>query len=96
MHSEGRLKQRDFDGLRALLNSWDPIGVYQADPSELLEWPEDEYDCLLSPLVSQLQRGASRVDVADFLRHELQHHFGVVAPATDVVDELFAWWETVR
>jgi hypothetical protein len=92
MHPEGRLKQRDLDGVRAVLNAWDPIGVYQ-HPAEPLQWPEDEYDCLRWPLVSLLQQSASRLEVAAFLRKELQQHFGVDAPITDdLLNELFAWW----
>lgn len=100
MDHEGRLKQRDLDGLRAVLNAWDPIGVYQSESAgegEPLEWPEDEYDCLRWPLVSLLQRNASRSHVAEFLRNELRHHFGLDASVTEeVLDQLFVWWQTVR
>lgn len=100
MGSHGRLKERDLDGLRAILNAWDPIGVYLHEPAGgdgYPEWPEDEYDCLRWPLVSRLEQGATRIDLDDFLRHELHHHFGVNGSVTeDVLDQLFAWWETVR
>ena len=100
MDSEGHLKERDLEGLRAVLNVWDPIGVYQSEsPSEdeAVEWPEDEYDCLRWPLVSRLHRGASRLEIAGFLRSELHDHFGVDALVThQVLDDLFAWWEIRR
>jgi hypothetical protein len=100
MDSHGRLKERDLDGLRAVLNAWDPIGVYLPDPADRdghPEWPEDEYDCLRWPLVSRLERGATRIEIADFLRHELRSHFGVNGSVTDdALDQLLAWWETVR
>jgi hypothetical protein len=36
--------------LRYLLNRWDPIGVYD----EKEDFPPDEYDCLLAPILSRL------------------------------------------
>jgi hypothetical protein len=44
------------DELRYLLNRWDPIGIYD----ESLDFPPDEYDCLLGPLLiraSEFARG---------------------------------------
>jgi hypothetical protein len=40
------------DNLRYLLNEWDPIGV-----ADLVQ---DEYDCLIGPILSRLTRGAER------------------------------------
>jgi len=98
MHPEVHLEQREVNGLRVVLNAWDPIGVYQPSaPGEpdSIDWPEDEYDCLRSPLVSRLESGASRLEIADFLRNELHDHFGVTAPITDdLLDGLFEWWKT--
>jgi hypothetical protein len=73
--------------LRRLLNEWDPIGV--ADDVQ------DEYDCMLAPLLQQLGSGAGRTEIGEFLRHELEDHFGLDpvglrpdAVAARVVD----WW----
>ena len=41
------------DELRYLLNRWDPIGVYD----ETLNFPPDEYDCMIAPLLTRLSRG---------------------------------------
>jgi hypothetical protein len=91
MDSERRLTERDLSGLRVVLNEWDPIGVIGADS----DGPEDEYDCLRWPLVSRFQRGASRTEVANFLREELQDHFGLNGSVSDeTIDRLFSWWET--
>ncbi|AVV46551.1 hypothetical protein PYK79_23370 [Streptomyces sp. ID05-04B] len=75
------------DGLRHLLNEWDPIGV--ADDVQ------DEYDCMLAPLLQRLRAGADRTEIGDFLKHELEDHFGVDplgllpdAMAVRVID----WW----
>ncbi len=38
------------DKLRYLLNRWDPIGIYD----ERLDFPPDEYDCLIGPLLARL------------------------------------------
>ncbi|MHC3394402.1 hypothetical protein ACLQ2E_33820 [Streptomyces lavendulocolor] len=77
-----------FEGdLRSLLNEWDPIGV--ADDVQ------DEYDCMLAPLLQQLRSGAGRSEIAEFLRHELEDHFGLdpLGPGPDAVAaRVVAWW----
>ncbi|MGA5565118.1 hypothetical protein ACPCUV_28680 [Streptomyces platensis] len=77
-------------GLRRLLNEWDPIGV--ADEVQ------DEYDCMLAPLLQRLRRGADQGGIGKFLRQELEDHFGLDslglrpdAMAVRVID----WWATV-
>ncbi|AJF70255.1 hypothetical protein [Streptomyces vietnamensis] len=76
--------------LRHLLNEWDPIGV--ADDVQ------DEYDCMLAPLLQRLRGGADQADIGAFLRQELEDHFGLDplglrpdAMAARVID----WWATV-
>jgi hypothetical protein len=84
-----RLTERDLGRLRAVLNGWDPIGI-----RELPGAPGDEYDCLLWPLASRLDRGASRREIMEFLEHELAHHFGIVAVVPDqILDRVVTWWE---
>ncbi len=40
----------DLQGeLRYLLNRWDPIGIYD----EELDFPPDEYDCLIGPILTR-------------------------------------------
>ncbi len=75
------------DGLRHLLNEWDPIGV--------VDDVQDEYDCMLAPLLKRLRSGADRSEIGEFLRHELEDHFGLDAlglrpdaMAVRVID----WW----
>lgn len=65
--------ERPVTAVRALLNGWDPIGVVRAGG------PEDEYDCLIAPILDRLVRGTSPGDLAAFLRHELDEHFGLDA-----------------
>ena len=100
MEPEARLQQRDLDGLRAVLNAWDPIGVYllvASDGGEPVSWPEDEYGCLRPSLISLFRRGASRDEITAFLQSELHHHFGLDATVTDdVVDRLSDWWATAE
>lgn len=62
---------RPVAALREILNRWDPIGVVGADG------PQDEYDCLIAPVLEHLGRGATPADLAAFLRHELVDHFGL-------------------
>ncbi|MEU0372009.1 hypothetical protein ABZ070_17440 [Streptomyces sp. NPDC006283] len=75
------------NGLRLLLNEWDPIGV--ADDVQ------DEYDCMLAPLLRQLRSGANQMEIGAFLRHELEDHFGLdplgLCPEA-MAARVIAWW----
>src|SRR5206468_6841739 len=56
--SKQELRQR-FSQLNALMCEWDPIEV-MTDPN----WPRDEYECLVGPLLTLLQSGASDAQIA--------------------------------
>ncbi|AWZ09033.1 MULTISPECIES: hypothetical protein [unclassified Streptomyces] len=75
------------NALRHLLNEWDPIGV--ADDVQ------DEYDCMLAPLLQRLHGGANQTEIGVFLRHELEDHFGLdplgLRPEA-MAARLVAWW----
>ncbi|MFF9212940.1 MULTISPECIES: hypothetical protein [unclassified Streptomyces] len=76
--------------LRHLLNEWDPIGV--ADDVQ------DEYDCMLAPLLQRLRGRANQTEIGDFLRHELEDHFGLdplVSQPEAMAARVIAWWTTV-
>jgi len=76
--------------LRCLLNEWDPIGV-----ADLVS---DEYDCLIAPLLSKLSAGDGWSLIFEFLRHELEDHFGLEPDVLDVdgmASRLVAWWTAV-
>jgi hypothetical protein len=62
-------KDRPVTAVRDLLNTWDPIGV--------IDLVQDEYDCLIAPILDQLDDGADGPQIAVFLRDELEHHFGL-------------------
>ncbi|MFF3994403.1 hypothetical protein ACFYX8_13975 [Streptomyces cyaneofuscatus] len=83
MRSWNTSAQKD---LRRLLNEWDPIGV--ADDVQ------DEYDCLIGPLFRKLHGGADRAEVGEFLRHELEDHFGLPSsrPPEALAIRVIAWW----
>ncbi len=77
-------------GLRQLVWEWDPIGV--ADFA-----PNDEYDCMLGPLLTRLNAGAEEPEIRDFLRHELEDHFGLSVAQDEVEAEasrIISWWTT--
>ena len=73
--------------IRALLWEWDPIGV--ADLA-----PDDEYDCMIAPLVALLSADADRPALASCLLHHLHSHFGL-EPAhgqiEEIADRLVSW-----
>jgi hypothetical protein len=58
--------------LRDLLNEWDFIGVMD-DP----DWPRDEYECLIEPLIQRLESGQTVPELAQFLEDNLRDHFGM-------------------
>jgi hypothetical protein len=78
-------------GLRRLLNEWDPIGV--ADDVQ------DEYDCMLAPLLQRLRSGADRTEIGAFLRDELEDHFGLdprwLRPE-DMAARVIVWWSSAE
>jgi len=79
------------DELRYLLNRWDPIGIYD----EALNFPPDEYDCLIAPLLTRLARHDNRASLSENLWYEMEDHFGLdpVRCGTDhFADKLLTWY----
>ncbi|WP_046501495.1 hypothetical protein [Streptomyces odonnellii] len=75
------------NSLRHLLNEWDPIGV--------AENAQDEYDCMLTPLLQRFRGGADQTEIRDFLRHELEAHFGLTplpSEPEEMTVRLMSWW----
>lgn len=68
-HSGPGTEERPVTAIRDLLNAWDPIGV--------IDLVQDEYDCLIAPILDQLDDGADASQLASFLRDQLEHHFGL-------------------
>jgi hypothetical protein len=78
--------------LRHILNLWDPIGIYD----EKTDYPPDEYDCMIAPLISRLDDGADRAAISEFLWNEVREHYGldpVYAHTDEVADTLVAWFK---
>jgi hypothetical protein len=81
-----------FAELRDLLCEFDPIGVMDE-----AEWPRDEYDCMIGPLVTMLQANASKSDLADFIEQEITDHFGLEsdhASAEKFAGQLDSWYKS--
>lgn len=79
--------------LGALVNAWDPIGVFDDDEED--GWPSDEYDCLVGPLLSRLASGAGAQEIREYLAHELVHHFGLgpgMATSTEFPERVVRWY----
>jgi hypothetical protein len=63
--------------------------------TKLLDFPANEYDCLLGPLLTRLARSDSRASLSEYLWHEAEDHFGLdpVRCGTDkFADQLLAWY----
>jgi len=75
--------------LRQRVLAWDPIGVADAPEAQ------DEYDCLISPLLHRLHERASARDLGDWLISEMKEHFGMTADderERRLASDLVAWW----
>ena len=75
--------------LRRMLNEWDFIGVREFSTHD------DEYDCLLGPLLARLASGADDEAVARFLHNEIETHFGLDSGGIDVAGfatTTVTWW----
>ena len=76
--------------MRAILVAWDPLG----------DSPEDEYDCLVDHIVSELHNGQTQEhDIATVISSELQQHFGVTASAegtVKVAGQIAAYWRSLK
>jgi hypothetical protein len=78
--------------LRQLLQRWDPIGV--ADFA-----PDDEYDCMIAPLLTRLLAGAGRSELKEFLGREMEDHFGLEPGRYEVdsfASRLVEWWAAIE
>jgi hypothetical protein len=76
--------------LRALLNGWDPISIVGD------RRPDDEYDCLLWPLMRLLEGGATARDLMHYLEQELTEHFGLSAApqgSLQFAERVKRWYE---
>lgn len=74
--------------LRPIMFRWDAIGLVE-------EFPEDEYDCVVFPVLRQLQNGADVDELAAWLGDFAKDHFGVISsPKADrrAAAELMRWW----
>ena len=71
----------------SLLNAWDPIGVADV--------VDDEYDCLIGPILTKLSAGATAVEMSEFVWFELADHLGL-DPSAHAADRfgasLVAWF----
>lgn len=75
-------------GVRALLMKWDAIGV--ADVVEC----QDEYDCMIGPLLGHIRNGADAVFLHDWIARERVNHFGLnpdFGADRKLADALVSW-----
>jgi hypothetical protein len=75
MKKDKEIKQKydsDFERLRELVNSFDPLFLIDIGA------PEDEYDSLTEKILSNVYDGKTKIEMTNLVRHEIQHHFGLV------------------
>jgi hypothetical protein len=58
--------------------------------------PEDEYECLVGPLMRMLENDISPVEIASYLSRHIPDHFGVSPPegAQDFAEVISKWFLT--
>jgi hypothetical protein len=77
-------------GLQDLIDEWDPVGLLK------LGAPKDEYDCLVAPILSRLERGESSDQLAAWLGSHIADHFGVpCADAHRFAAKALAWHDAL-
>lgn len=60
------------------------------------DWPRDEYDCLVGPLLTLLASEASKEEIARYLRKEIDEHFGLSPDNYDftaVAERVGKWFD---
>lgn len=86
-----REERQRWSQLRELMCDWDPIGIMDHANA-----PRDEYDCLIGPLLTQLDSSASEAAIAKYLRNQIVDHFGLSASDYDftaVTKRIQAWYD---
>ncbi len=86
--SKREIRQRSSE-LNVLVYEWDPIGVAP-------DGPRDEYECLVGPLLTMLQSGATQSEIASYLETELIEHFGLVPNRDNIAaaaSRVRAWFD---
>ena len=87
-----RPDRKAADLVRSHVNAWDPIGLVS------LGCPDDEYDCIATPLIGLLARGASDEEVLAWLDRMIPDHFGEPCPtgAATFLVQIREAWATMR
>jgi len=81
--------RRRWAELRALVNTWDPIGLIAAGA------PEDEYECIVGPLMRMLEERTSQAMMSSFLLREFDEHFEVpIGDPSGFVRSAADWYST--
>lgn len=86
--SDSRQRWRE---LCEIVNRWDPIGVFGPQST----WPQDEYECVVGPLMRMLEEGKPRDAIAGYLEREVRGHFGldpVPGEAEKCAAEAVTWY----
>ncbi len=58
--------------------------------------PEDEYDCVIDPLLGMLERNATEREIASFLEDQVRDHFGfepIPRREADFATDVKAWFD---
>jgi hypothetical protein len=93
MHLTKRELRERVRELNAMMVDWDPTGVIGDSHA-----PRDEYECLVGPLLTLLQSGASNVEIERYLAKQVLEHFGLSPNRSDVASvavRVHRWFESM-
>lgn len=81
---ESRMRWRE---LRQLVNQWDPIGLISMGA------PEDEYECVVGPVLRMLESSESPGAISSYLEAEFAEHFGMPGvTAFEFANQAIEWY----
>lgn len=93
MDLKRKRRRADREHLRELYRrivAWDPIGLIATGA------PEDEYDCLLGPIATDLRDEVTPAHLAEVLRLRITSHFGVEPENTERFAVEITDWHRIR
>lgn len=83
---KAKLIKSESREIRKILNEWNLIPLS----------PEDEYDCLVNQIISELHKGSSEGTIELFIRREIIDHFGIKVEENNIKEVSAKIWNYWR
>ena len=82
--------KNDSDYLKRILSDWDFLGISKINPEI-----EDEYNCLLDPILNSLYSHATKEEMNKMISLSISNHFGVKLSNSELnslIEKVYGWW----